>query len=54
MEAAIPFVVVPFPTGVDKISVASTASFCAHYKSPNICLGVCLKRDVGKGQKLNE
>jgi hypothetical protein len=43
-----PFVVVPFPVGVDDISVSNnrTAKFCVHYKVSQIVL--CLRGVVGK------
>ena len=48
-----PFVVVPFPVGVDDISVVSngrrTASSCGHYKVSQIVL--YLREVVGKGTK---
>ena len=55
-----PIVVVPFPVGVDQVSVSNnfrsltTASSCVHYKVSQMVL--CLRRVVGKENewKLNE
>lgn len=50
-----PFVVVPFPVGVDEISVTNDrnrpgpASSCVHYEVSQIVL--CLREVVGKGMK---
>lgn len=53
----IPFVVVPFPVGVDQIGVSNNSSSltiaasssCVHYKVSQIVL--CLRRVVVKGRE---